>query len=61
MDNRFLITFEYETEEGGMGSTYSWFESEEEMRKGIEGLKAIYRTFEVIEMLEVITSREIEL
>ena len=61
MDNRFLITFDYGTEEGKMGSTYNWFESEEEMRKGIEGLKTIYKTFEVIEVLEVIASREVEL
>lgn len=61
MNRNFLLTYNFENEEGMYDSNYAWFESEEEMREEIEFFIDIYKDFEIDEMFEIINAREIEL
>lgn len=60
MDNNFLLTYSQEDEEGYIVDSYTWYESEEKMLDGIKFKQQYYSSFVINEVIEILTSREID-
>jgi len=60
MDRKFLLTFSFENDEGMDDKDFKWYETEEEMLKDIEDMKAYTKDLEVMEAIEMLSFRLIE-
>jgi len=61
MDQNFLLTFSFENDEGMDDKDFKWYESEEEMIQDIEDMKKYTKDLMVIEAMEILDSREINI
>jgi hypothetical protein len=55
MEHKFLLTYEYQDENGKTVFAYDWFETEEDMHDFVEGNRKV----KVVEGLEIVGCREI--
>jgi len=61
MDNNFLLTFSYENDEGMFDEDFKWYKSEEAMLKDIEDMKKYTKDLIVLEAIEILSLRIIEI
>ena len=57
----FLLTYRYELDYKLTFTDFSWFGSEEELINGIERLKANFNGFMIIDAIEIIKSKDLDM
>jgi hypothetical protein len=57
----YLLTFEYISEANTHVNKYEWFTTEDELKDAIEEHKLNLKSFEVIDCIEIINARDIDL
>ena len=61
MDQNFLLTYSFENNEGMYDQNFGWYETREEMIEDIEAKESCLKDFKIIEAIEILNSRKMEL
>ena len=56
----FLLTYQYQLDYKLTFTDFNWFNSEEELIEGIEKLKTQFNNFMIIDAIEIIKSKDLD-